>query len=165
MHLHGIVASLENLGDVYSEVAEDVAGEIESMQAADDIDDEIIADPAYLPETDDPNDGPEAKRLKSSFENLEKHIEKASENVIVVGTANEYRKYVPNISVQSVGLFVNLKAFGRHSMNSVLSKHSLHKAPEMSTGATSRSISQYGLWPGLCPSMSTFVFSSLHFLC
>lgn len=80
------------------EVTDDVAAEIESMQAAAEFDDELERDPSYLQHqrASHPSlfESSPTKRQKVVYADLEKHIEKASEHVVVPGTLNEYRKYV-----------------------------------------------------------------------
>lgn len=79
-------------GDLHvDEVTDDVDAEIESMQAAADFDEALEKDPAYLRP---PSETLSVKKQKVEYSDLEKHIEKASENVVVPGTLHEYRKYV-----------------------------------------------------------------------
>ncbi|RDX46842.1 hypothetical protein OH76DRAFT_1419903 [Lentinus brumalis] len=80
-----------------AEVADDFECEIESMEAADDIEDELQKDASYI-HTSEPSSasssdpGPAAtKKQKLVLADLAKNIEKASEHVIVPGTLNEYR--------------------------------------------------------------------------
>ncbi len=86
--LKGIAKSREVVG--WMEIEDDVGAEVESMEAADEIDNELEVDPTYL-RSPSPTSRKKAKTV-ADVRNLEKVIEKASEHVIVPGTANEYRK-------------------------------------------------------------------------
>ncbi len=115
--LAGAVAQLASLSVSVEDLAEEQADEIESMESAADLEDQQEKNPNYirLPTTSN-------KKQKLSEADMERIVAKASENVIVPGTLNEYRQYVQALLFQTLtSLNAPTSGSGIHSSNSASS--------------------------------------------
>ncbi len=99
-----------------SEVAEDYEAEVEAMENAVDVEEEVEADPEYLMASDS------HKKRKVIQADLERHVEKASEHVVVPGTLRGYIKYVSKLPFPSTSHLpltrLDMTVYGLCSRNS-----------------------------------------------